>query len=133
MSFVKKNWWYGWYDVQPTWNVSWDSEVYLIQPFYLLWRYDMMWRKVQDLPWDQCLTKHLQYLQPIVTLWKCVIIFDSIIKFLIALILSLFLKAFFSCMRSSTVLAHWLRRVSSFYISYWIFQTQWINSQGRYR
>ena len=42
-------------------------------------RSDMMFRKDQDLPWDQCLAKHLQYIYPVVTLWTCVIIFDEII------------------------------------------------------
>ena len=39
----------------------------------------MMCIKVQDLPLSQCLDKHLQYLQPLVTLCICVLISDAII------------------------------------------------------
>ena len=44
-----------------------------------LFRYDNMFRKGQDLPLDKFLYKNLQYLQPLVTLWTCVLISDAII------------------------------------------------------
>ena len=33
----------------------------------------------QDIPWDQCISKYLQYLHPVGTLWICFLISDAII------------------------------------------------------
>ena len=46
---------------------------------YFLWRSDMMCRMGQDIPWAQHLAKHLQYIQPVLNLWTCVLISDVII------------------------------------------------------
>ena len=48
--------------------------------FYLFWRSDMMCRMYQDLPQYKCLTKNLQYLKLVVTLWIYVFISDAIIS-----------------------------------------------------
>ena len=47
--------------------------------FYILWISDMMCRKDQYLPLVQCLAKHFKYLQPVVILWTCVLIFYATI------------------------------------------------------
>ena len=61
--------WLVWCPWAPPWKFSWYSEVSLIQTFYLLWRSDMMFWKGLGLPWAKYIDKHLQYLQPVVTLW----------------------------------------------------------------
>ena len=72
--------WLVWCPLKLIWKMSWISEVSLIYPFYLLWISNMMCRIAQYLPWGQCLAKNLQYLQPVVTLWICVLISDAIIR-----------------------------------------------------
>ena len=69
-----------WCPWTPTCKVYWASDVYLIYNFCLLCKSDITCRKGQYIPWYQCLAKHLQYLQPVVTLCTFVLISDAIIS-----------------------------------------------------
>ena len=117
----------------PTWKVFWDSEVSVIQTFYLLWRSDMMWRKGHNIHWDQFLAKHLQYLQPVVTFWTCVLVSDEIIpkqiifgvfSFVILFYLfftkkSYLLSVLCEVMSPRYVSCHWRKTYKNFYKRDW--------------
>ena len=74
-------------------------------------RSDTTYRNGQYLPWSQCPTKHFKYIQPVVTVWICVLISDAMIPeicfcgiYFVILTIILFLQnAWFLCALLSNV------------------------------
>ena len=101
--------------------------------FYLLSISDMMCRKGQDLPLVKYLANHLQYIQPVVTLWTCVLILDAIILNKLFLEFAFVITTFSLFLPKMYVFAVHCAIMSLFSVNYhWIKPFKTLHEKGRY-